>query len=101
VFLCVCDKTWQCVNVNCPCVLLILTIHIYDYCLDDDMLHYVNTNATTAVLVEYSTHQAMQKIHAYTPKFNIDDEHRVTTAVEHYEPFINFDELLTRTKRTH
>eukprot|EP00557_Chaetoceros_sp_GSL56_P005643 CAMPEP_0176497098 /NCGR_PEP_ID=MMETSP0200_2-20121128/11539_1 /TAXON_ID=947934 /ORGANISM="Chaetoceros sp., Strain GSL56" /LENGTH=430 /DNA_ID=CAMNT_0017895081 /DNA_START=27 /DNA_END=1319 /DNA_ORIENTATION=- len=52
------------------------------------------------LLVEYSTHQAMQKIHAYTPKFNIDDEHRVNTAVEHYEPFINFDELLARTKRT-
>lgn len=50
------------------------------------------------LLVEYSTHQAMQKIHAYTPKFNIDDEHRVTTAVEHYEPYIDFDELLSRTK---
>lgn len=51
------------------------------------------------VFVEYSTHHAMQKIHAYTPKFNIDDEHRVTTAVEHYEPFIDFDELLKRTKK--
>jgi hypothetical protein len=40
----------------------------------------------------------MQKIHAYTPKFNIDDEHRVTTAVEHYEPYIDFEELLKRTR---
>jgi hypothetical protein len=39
----------------------------------------------------------MQKIHAYTPKFNIDDKHRVSTAVEHYEPYIDFDELLRRT----
>jgi len=49
------------------------------------------------MIVEYSTHQAMQKIHAYTPKFNIDDTHRVNTAVEHYEPYIDFDELLRRT----
>jgi len=49
------------------------------------------------MIVEYSTHEAMQKIHAYTPKFNIDDKHRVSTAVEHYEPYIDFDELLRRT----
>ena len=47
--------------------------------------------------MEYSTHQAMQMIHAYTPKFNVDDKHRVATAVEHYEPYIDFDELLRRT----
>ena len=47
--------------------------------------------------VELSTHQAMQKIHDYTPKLNIDDSNRVDKAVEHYEPFIDFDELLRRT----
>ena len=52
---------------------------------------------SSAVVVDYSTHQAMQMIHSYTPKFNIDDKHRVQTAVEHYEPYINFDELLRRT----
>ena len=39
----------------------------------------------------------MSMIHRYTPKFNIDDKHRVVTAVEHYEPFIDFDELMRRT----
>jgi BioD-like phosphotransacetylase family protein len=52
------------------------------------------------MIVEYSTHQAMQMIHAYTPKFNIDDTHRVNTAVQHYEPYIDFDELLKRTSST-
>jgi hypothetical protein len=42
----------------------------------------------------------MSMIHRYTPKFNVDDKHRVTTAVEHYEPYIDFDELLRRTHST-
>ena len=42
----------------------------------------------------------MSMIHGYTPKFNVDDEHRVTTAVEHYEPYIDFDELIRRTTST-
>jgi len=50
-----------------------------------------------SVVVKHSTHEAMQMIHDYTPKFNIDDKHRVTTAVQHYEPYIDFDELLRRT----
>lgn len=49
------------------------------------------------MLVEHSTHEAMQMIHHYTPKFNIDDKLRVAKAVEHYEPFIDFAELLRRT----
>jgi len=49
------------------------------------------------MIVEHSTHEAMQMIHAYTPKFNVDDKHRVATAVSHYEPYLDFDELLRRT----
>jgi len=49
------------------------------------------------MLVEHSTHEAMQKIHNYTPKFNTADKDRVSKAVEHYEPFIDFEELLRRT----
>ena len=49
------------------------------------------------VIVEHSTHEAMQMIHAYTPKFNVHDKHRVATAVAHYEPYLDFDELLRRT----
>lgn len=49
------------------------------------------------MVVEMSTHQAMQRIHSFTPKLNIDDHNRVNKAVEHYEKYINFDELLRRT----
>lgn len=48
------------------------------------------------MVVGYSTHQAMQMIHDYTPKLNIDDKNRVRKAVEHYEPYISFDLLLER-----
>lgn len=48
------------------------------------------------MLVPYSTHEAMHMIHDYTPKLNIDDKNRVKKAVEHYEPYIDFDLLLQR-----
>lgn len=48
------------------------------------------------MIVKYSTHEAMQKIHSYTPKFNVEDVDRANRAVEHYEPYIDFDELLRR-----
>jgi BioD-like phosphotransacetylase family protein len=40
--------------------------------------------------------QAMESIHNYTPKLNFEDGHRVNVAVDHYEPYINFDLLLER-----
>jgi len=49
------------------------------------------------MVIDRTTHEAMQMIHSHTPKLNIDDTHRVSVAVEHYEPYINFDELLRRT----
>ncbi len=30
-------------------------------------------------------------------KLNIDDKNRVSVAVDHYEPYLDFDELLRRT----
>lgn len=48
--------------------------------------------------VGLSTHDAMQRIHGYTPKLNIHDTNRVEVAVDHYEPYIDFDELLRRTQ---
>ena len=48
------------------------------------------------MVVGFSTHQAMQMIHDYTPKLNIDDKNRVGKAVEHYEPYIDFEQLLSR-----
>jgi len=61
-----------------------------------DMIH--GLDGCPIMVVDFSTHQAMQKIHAFTPKLNIDDKNRVGKAVEHYEPYINFDELLRRTR---
>ncbi|KAL9190730.1 hypothetical protein ACHAXT_000436 [Thalassiosira profunda] len=52
------------------------------------------------MVIGYSTHQAMQMIHDYTPKLNIDDKNRVRKAVEHYEPYIDFDQLLERASLT-
>lgn len=51
------------------------------------------------MIAQYSTHKAMERIHHYTPKLNIHDTGRVDAAVEHYEPYIDFDELLRRTSR--
>ncbi|KAL3811748.1 hypothetical protein ACHAXA_005718 [Cyclostephanos tholiformis] len=52
------------------------------------------------MVVGYSTHEAMQMIHDYTPKLNIDDKNRVRKAVEHYEPYIDFEQLLHRASST-
>jgi ribosomal protein S17E len=41
---------------------------------------------------------AISMINKYTPKLNADDSNRVSKAIEHYEPFIDFDRLLERTK---
>lgn len=49
------------------------------------------------MVVDLSTHQAMSKIHRFTPKLNIHDTSRVGVAVDHYEPYIDFDELIRRT----
>ena len=40
---------------------------------------------------------AAKQIRTMTPKFNANDERRVSRAVEHYEPYIDFDLLLERT----
>jgi len=47
--------------------------------------------------VEKTTHEAMKEVYNFTPKLNIDDKNRVEVAVNHYEPYIDFDELMRRT----
>ena len=49
-------------------------------------------------MVGLSTHDAMSRMHKYTPKLNIHDSNRVQVAVDHYEPYIDFDELMRRTQ---
>jgi len=57
-----------------------------------DMFHGLND--APIMVAPYNTHTAMAMIHDYTPKLNIDDKNRVRKAVEHYEPYIDFDRLL-------
>ena len=49
------------------------------------------------MVIDSATQNAMAKIHKYTPKLNIDDPNRVNVAIDHYEPYIDFDELMRRT----
>lgn len=49
------------------------------------------------MMVEKTTHEATSKIGNFTPKLNIADTNRVGVAIEHYEPYINFQELIRRT----
>ena len=67
----------------------------YEMCKEvQDMI--MGLDGAPVMIVEYSTHEAMQKIHSYTPKFNVEDVERANRAVQHYEPHIDFDELLRR-----
>lgn len=59
-----------------------------------DMLEDLDT---PVISVELSTHEAMHKLHNFTPKLNYDDTARVEKAITHYEPHIDFDELIRRT----
>ena len=51
------------------------------------------------MIVDGTTHETVTKILKYTPKLNIDDTSRVSVAVDHYEKYIDFDKLLSRTKK--
>jgi len=66
--------------------------HIADEVLD--MLQGLHD--APIMMVGHNTHTAMSMIHDYTPKLNIDDKNRVRKAVEHYEPYIDFEQLLER-----
>lgn len=48
----------------------------------------------------FSPADAAKHIRTMTPKFNANDERRVTRATEHYEPYIDFDLLMDRTSST-
>ena len=63
-----------------------------------DIVHAMKdeVSAPPVMIVPQSTQWVMDNITHYTPKLNYEDSHRATTAVEHYEPFIDFDLLLER-----
>lgn len=62
----------------------------------EDMLKTLNS--APVMVVEMTTHETTKKIGAFTPKLNIDDKNRVGVAVDHYEPYIDFEELARRTR---
>jgi len=49
------------------------------------------------ILSPYTTHHTMEHIHSFTPKLNVDDKGRAIAACDHYEKFIDYDLLLSRT----
>lgn len=68
------------------------------YQLDPNVLEMVEQEkAPPILLAPYTSREVMEMIHNYTPKLNVDDEDRVATTVDHYEPYIDFDLLLERT----
>eukprot|EP00980_Cylindrotheca_fusiformis_P021192 scaffold8150_cov118-Cylindrotheca_fusiformis.AAC.1 len=64
-----------------------------------DIIHGMNDSesAPPVLLAPFPTNEVMDRIHHYTPKLNFEDASRATTAVNHYEPHIDFDMLLDRT----
>jgi len=68
--------------------------HIFPH-IEDMMLGHEHLQPM--MFVDLPTHQVMTKINNFTPKLNFEDTNRVSVAVEHYEPYIDFDELLRRT----
>ena len=64
----------------------------------NDMLQAMQ--GAPVMVVGLSTSDAMTAIHKFTPKLNIHDTNRVVTAVDHYEPYIDFDNLMRRTQTT-
>jgi BioD-like phosphotransacetylase family protein len=69
------------------------------YQLSAEVLDMLNSlKGAPVMMVDFSTHDAMTQIHQFTPKLNIHDRNRVAVAVDHYEPYIDFDELMRRTQ---
>ncbi|KAG7347894.1 cobyrinic acid a,c-diamide synthase [Nitzschia inconspicua] len=72
-----------------------------EYPLSDQVLDIVHAmkeseSSPPVMLVPQSTSLVMEQIVNYTPKLNFEDSRRASTAVEHYEPYIDFDLLLER-----
>ncbi|KAL3936095.1 MAG: hypothetical protein SGBAC_008514 [Bacillariaceae sp.] len=73
-----------------------------EYPLSDQVLDIIeglneSGSAPPVMLAPYPTNTVMDMVHSYTPKLNFEDANRAETAVEHYEPHIDFDLLLERT----
>ena len=69
------------------------------YSLQDELKDMIVYHGQDAPILTspYTTHHTMEMIHKFTPKLNIHDAGRVDAAVKHYEQYIDFDALLSRT----
>ena len=68
------------------------------YELSDQIMEMYRTlEAPPMLICKEGTRYVMERILAYTPKHNNQDTHRLEIAVNHYEPYIDFDLLLERT----
>jgi phosphate acetyltransferase len=69
-----------------------------EYELPQDVMDiYHSMDAPPMLICKEGTRSAMEQISHYTPKHNNQDTHRIEIAVNHYEPYIDFDLLLDRT----
>lgn len=57
----------------------------------------VHADEVPILVSPHTTHRTMEIIHSYTPKLNVHDKSRVIAAVDHYEKYIDYDLLLSRT----
>ena len=53
-------------------------------------------NSPPVLMTPHSTDETLKRMYAYTPKLNQEDPRRVATAIEHYEPYIDFELLMER-----
>ena len=67
-----------------------------DYPISSQVMDIVASmkDAPPVLMVPKQTHQVMEAIHSFTPKLHSEDANRVSVAVNHYEPYIDFDRLL-------
>ena len=69
-----------------------------EYDISDQVMEmYQSLEAPPMLVCKQGTKQTMERILKYTPKHNNQDTHRLEIAVNHYEPYIDFDLLLERT----
>lgn len=70
-----------------------------EYPISTQVLEIVTSlpdSAPPVLMTATRTDNVMQCIYQYTPKLNTEDFNRVDTAVQHYQPYIDFDLLLER-----
>ena len=68
-----------------------------DYAPSPQVLEMLHEHSPPVLLAPQTTSKVLEALHRYTPKLYFEDGHRVDTAIQHYEDYIDFDLLLERT----